>query len=34
MQILLLGSISLELRFLLPDYCAETLEETFDGMVH
>lgn len=27
MQILLLGSISLEFRFLLPDYCVETLKE-------
>ena len=34
MQIILLGSISLELRFLLPDYCAETLEEMLDETVH
>ena len=30
MQILLLGSISLEFRFLLPDYHAETLKEMFN----
>lgn len=30
MQILLLGSISLEFRFLLPDYCVETLKEMFN----
>ena len=34
MQILLRGSISLEFRFLLPDYCVETLKEILMKMVH